>query len=229
MSSGLYIEHKKDYHIGRWLFLLIFAFMIATAGWFGYKWFTTGDVPPLVPMPAAALADPSVDESKVTLAAINEYTVPADHPRYISIPALNVEKARVQTVGLTKNNTLDTPKNISDTAWYNKSALPGSGYGSVLIDGHNGGISHDGVFAKLNTLKKDDQIIIERGDGKKITYSIVENQTESLQDANTTGMKRLMTPFTSGQEGLGLITCAGNWVPRDKVFDKRVLIRAVAL
>jgi LPXTG-site transpeptidase (sortase) family protein len=229
MSSGLYIQHKKDFHVGRWLFLAIFAVMLVTAGWFGYKWFTTGEEPPIVPLPAAALADPSVDESKVTQTAINSYTVPADHPRYISIPALSVDKARVQTVGLTKDNTLDTPKNISDTAWYNKSALPGSGYGSVLIDGHNGGISRDGVFAKLNTLKKGDEITIERGDGKKITYSVVENKTESLQDANTTGMKRLMTPYTSGQEGLGLITCAGNWVPRDKVFDKRVLIRAVAL
>ena len=202
--------------------------MLSVAGWYGYKWFTTGEEPPVVPLPAAALADPSVDETKVTTADIESYTVPATHPRYISIPALGVMQARVQTVGITKNNTLDTPKNISDTAWYNKSAIPGSGYGAVLIDGHNGGISRDGVFANLNTLKSGDEITIERGDGKKIRYSVVENRTESLQDANTTGMKRLMTPYNSTQEGLGLITCAGNWIPRDKVFDKRVLVRAVA-
>ena len=36
-----------------------------------------------------------------------------------------------------------------------------------------------------------------------------------------------MTPYDGTKEGLGLITCAGNWVPRDKVFDKRILVRAV--
>jgi hypothetical protein len=41
-------------------------------------------------------------------------------------------------------------------------------------------------------------------------------------------MKRLLTPFEPAKEGLGIITDAGNWVPRDKVFDKRILVRAVA-
>lgn len=211
----------------RWLMLIVTAALLVSLGWFGYKWFTTGEKPPLVPLPAAALADASVDETPVTLADINSHKVPATHPRYISIPSLNVQKARVLPVGLTKQNTLDTPKNIADTAWYTKSATPGQGYGAVLIDGHNGGISRDGVFAKLEKLRKNDEIIIERGDGKIVRYRVMENKLETLKEANTTGMKRLMTPYDTGKEGLGLITCAGNWVPRDKVFDKRIMIRAV--
>lgn len=226
--SGLYIQYKRDYHTKLWLSLILLTGLLAASGWYGYKWFTTGEKPLVVPLPATVLADASVDETPITLRDVNSYTVPATHPRYISIPALNVSNARVQSVGLTKNNTLDTPRNIADTAWYNKSALPGQGYGAVLINGHNGGVNRDGVFAKLDKLRKGDQIIIERGDGKKITYNVVENETESLKEANTTGMKRLMTPFDTSKEGLGLITCAGNWVPRDKVFDKRILIRAVA-
>ena len=69
--------------------------------------------------------------------------------------------------------------------------------------------------------------MIERGDGKQIVYKVTENKTESLKDTNATGMQRLMTPYDGTKEGLGLITCAGNWVPRDKVFDKRILVRAV--
>lgn len=230
MSSGLYIKQKRNYvAIGfKWLASLAVVGAIVTAGFTLYNWFNTGEKPAYLPLPASALADPSIDESPVDLAAINSYKVPATHPRYISIPSLGIVNARVQSVGLTKNNMLDTPKNISDTAWYNKSALPGQGYGQVVIDGHNGGISRDGVFAKLDRLKKDDEIIVERGDGKKITYVVTENQTELLKDVNATGMKRLMTPYSTGQEGLGLITCAGNWIPREKVFDKRVIVRAVA-
>lgn len=228
MASGLYLERKRDFHIKYWLIGLAVVAMLGTVGWFLLQWYTTGDKPAFLPLPASALADPTVDETPVTKSDIDNYHVDAHHPRYISIPALNIDKARVQTVGLTKYNTLDTPRNISDTAWYNQSAYPGQGYGAVLIDGHNGGISRNGVFAKLSSLKKDDEITIERGDGKKFHYFVVENKTESLKDANTTGMQRLLTPFDTDKEGLGLITCAGNWVPRDKVFDKRILIRAVA-
>jgi LPXTG-site transpeptidase (sortase) family protein len=226
--AGLHIQQKKEVKPLRWIVLALLAALLVVAGYYGYQWFITGEKPPVVPLPASALADPSIDESPVTQTMIDNYTVPATHPRYISIPALNVVNARVQSVGLTKNNTLDTPKNISDTAWYNKSATPGQGYGSVVIDGHNGGISRDGVFAGLDKLKKGDEIVIERGDGEKITYTVVENKTESLKDANTTGMKRLMMPFDKSKEGLGLITCAGKWVPRDKVFDQRILVRAIA-
>lgn len=227
MSSGLYLEKKKERKWIRNAVLGTLAFLIVVSIYYGYQWFTNGDQPPLIPLPAAALADPTIDESPVRQSDIDSYKVPANHPRYISIPALNIKNARVQTVGLTSNNTLDTPKNISDTAWYTKSALPGQGYGAVVIDGHNGGVTRDGVFAGLNTLKDDDEIIIERGDGKEVVYKVVENRTMSLQQANTTGMKDLLTPYDTSKEGLGLITCAGKWIPRDKVFDKRVLIRAV--
>lgn len=225
--AGLYIERKREFHIGRWLLVFVFTALLLSTAWYGYKWFTTGEKPPIVPLPASALADSSVDEKPVSQEEIENYTVPENHPRYISIPALGIMKARVQSVGLTNTRAIDTPKNISDTGWFKESALPGQGYGTVVIDGHNGGVTRDGVFAGLDKLKDGDEIVIERGDGKKFTYVVVENMTESLEDVNKTGMKRLMTPYDPDKEGLGLITCAGNWVPRDKIFDKRILVRAV--
>lgn len=224
--SGLYLERKEGLKRRHWLMIASIPLIIAI-GWFGYSWFTTGEKPPLVPVPAAALADTSVDETPLTQQQIDNYKVDADKPRYITIPALGVEKARVQSVGLNEAKQIDTPANISDTAWYDESALPGQGFGVVVINGHNGGITRNGVFAGLDRLKLDDEIIIERGDGKKLTYKVVENRTETLEEANKTGLKRLMEPYDTSKEGLGLITCAGNWIPRDKVFDKRVLLRAV--
>lgn len=226
--AGLYITSKRRIPLGRLLIVAGVTLLIVAVCYYAYLWYTTGSKPPLIPLPASAYADSSIDETPVTRADIDSYTVPATHPRYISIPVLGIDKARVKVVGLTENNTLDTPKNISDAAWYDKSAFPGQGYGAVIIDAHNGGITRDGVFAKLGDLKIGDKITIERGDGKKVTYSVVENKTESLQDANTTGMQRLFQPYDTSREGLGLITCAGVWVPRDRVFDKRILVRAVA-
>lgn len=228
MASGLYLGQKRDFHIVRWLILLGVVLLLVAIGYYAYQWYTTGSRPPLVPLPASAYADPTVNETPITKKQIDEYTVPATHPRYISIPALGISKVRVVVVGLLQNNELDTPLHIDDTGWYNKGAFPGQGYGVVLIDGHNGGTSRDGVFVNLDKLKDGDKITIERGDGKKITYSVVENRTMSLKEANKTGMNRLLQPYESDKEGLGLITCAGNWVPRDRVFDKRIMVRAVA-
>lgn len=227
--AGLYIERRSSGAIVGWTASVVVVALLCITGWYAYQWFITGDKPPLVPLPASALADTSVDESPVSDQMIDSYTVLATHPRYISIPALNVDKARVQVVGLTKNNVLDTPRNLSDTAWYDKSATPGQGYGQVVIDGHNGGVSRNGIFVNLDKLAIGDLIMIERGDGKQITYKVVENKTESLKDTNATGMQRLLAPYDNSKEGLGLITCAGNWVPRDRVFDKRILVRAVAV
>lgn len=208
--------------------LLVFAVFLATAGYFGLQWYTKGEVPPIIPLPAQAKADPSIDESEITPEQVDSHSVPADNPRYLSIPSLGIEKARVVTVGLTADNILDTPKNINDTAWFDKSATPGSGRGAVVIDGHNGGMTKNGVFVKLSDLRQGDEIIIERGDGKKISYLVETNETMSLEKANTTGMQNMMKSIDPTKEGLSLITCAGNWVPRDKIFDKRVMVRAVA-
>jgi LPXTG-site transpeptidase (sortase) family protein len=228
MTPGLRIESENQRHFGRWIVLIAFATLLAIGSYYGFLWYTKGDQPPLVPLPAHATADPSIDESDITPQQLDAYTVDADKPRYLSIPSLGIDKVRVVSVGLTKTNMLDTPKNINDTAWFDKSAKPGSGTGAVVIDGHNGGITKDGVFAKLSDVTKGDEIIIERGDGEKITYTVEINETMSLQQANTTGMKNMMVSTDLSKEGLSLITCAGNWVPRDKVFDKRVMVRATA-
>lgn len=223
--AGLEIKQQKEFHLWRWFFALIVIAILIAAGWFGYRWYTTGEEPP-IPIPVAS-ADPSIDETEVSKAQIAEYTVPATHPRYISIPKLGISKVRVQKVGLTANNLIDVPKNIHDTAWFDKSVTPGSGYGAVLIDGHNGGVTKDGVFAKLGTLENGDTITVERGDGKKFTYEVRENKSMTLDEANETGMKNMMKSFEEGEEGLSLITCDGNWVPRIQQFDRRIMLRAV--
>jgi hypothetical protein len=125
---------------------------LALSGWLTYRYFTTGELPSALSV-RALQADPSVDETPVTKQQIDQHTVAADEPRYVSIPSLGVSNTRVFSVGVTENNQLGTPKNISDTAWYNKSAKPGQGFGAILIDGHNGGITRNGVFAELGKLQ----------------------------------------------------------------------------
>jgi sortase (surface protein transpeptidase) len=176
-------------------------------------------------MPVSA-ADTSVDESVVTDKQVQDYKVGASEPRYIEITKLGIAQTRVTKVGLTANKMLDVPRNINDTGWYAKSATPGSGVGAVLIDGHNGGVTRSDAFAKLETLQKGDQISIERGDGKTFTYEVYDVRDMSLAQAVNGGMKEMMYSVDPSKEGLSLITSSGKWVPKDKQFDHRIMVRA---
>lgn len=221
---ALFIKRKTGLPLGRIFLIFGLITLVGAGGWFGFRWYTTGEEPPLV---SVAAADPRVSEADVSTADIASYTVADKNPRYISIPKLDVVKARVQKVGITANNELDMPKNIHDAAWYERSMKPGSGYGAVLIDGHASGVSKDGVFAKLKILEEGDHITVERGDGKEFTYSVVENKSMPLEEVLKTGMKKMMQSAESGSEGLSLITTDGKWIPRYQQFDHRIMLRAV--
>jgi len=217
--------NKRRFPWIRACIIVILLALLGLVGWYGYRWYMFGDPLP-VSLPVAATADPRVDESMVSTQAIKEHTVAPGDPRYLAIPSLGISKARVFGVGVDKNGALEAPKNLSDIAWYAKSSTPGSG-GVILLDGHNGGITRDGVFAKLGTLKKGDILEVERGDGKTFRYEVRENQSMPLEEANSTGMKMMMQSAEAGEEALNVITCDGKWVPRYSQFDRRIMLRAV--
>jgi LPXTG-site transpeptidase (sortase) family protein len=221
---SLEVDYKKERHPGRWVALFVFILVLAASGWYGYKWYTTGALPP-VPLPIA-VANTKIDESSVSSALVKDHTVDPMHPRYINIPSLNPEDTRVYPVGLDSNNLLEAPNNIHDAGWYRQSGVPGDG-GVVLIQAHNVGVTKKGAFSGLNSLNKGDTIMIERGDGEVFTYSVVENQRMTIEEVNATGMAMMGVSAENGKEALNLITFDGVWVPRLGMFDHRIMLRAV--
>lgn len=225
MQSGLHIRRKRALPIIAWLFWAGFFFISGATAWYGYRFYVAGELPP-VPIPVAT-ARTDVDETPVTPEKKAEYTVPPTHPKLLSIAALNITDARVLNVGIKSNGEVDTPMNIHDIGWYNKSAMPGDGKGAVLLDGHNGGPTKGGVFEHLPKLREGAEIVMERGDGKKITYIVKENKTISLEDLNNGGMNQAVAPLQGDAQGLTLISCVGRWIPAQQTYDQRVVVRAV--
>jgi len=179
------------------------------------------------------VASHEVDETEVTQEKKDDYQVPSpSFPRYLSIPSLKISNARVVQIGTIKNTgQLDSPKSIYDAGWYTKSGLPGAGKGAVLIDGHNGGPTKGGIFENLGRLSKGSEIIIERGDGQRITYQVADNREMSVEDinneSNPLGMKTMLNSMDPKKEGLNMITCVGDWDYSKNTFNKRVMLRAV--
>ena len=179
------------------------------------------------------VASHEVDETEVTQEKKDDYQVSnPSFPRYLSIPSLKISNARVVQIGTIKDTgQLDSPKSIYDAGWYTKSGLPGAGKGAVLIDGHNGGPTKGGIFENLGSLSKGSEIIIERGDGQRITYQVADNREMSVEDinneSNPLGMKTMLNSMDPKKEGLNMITCVGDWDYSKNTFNKRVMLRAV--
>ncbi len=226
MATGLEIAKQSETHVLRWGALLLCIGLVAVIGWFAYRYYTTGQQPP-IPI-ALATPNQNVDESEVSLRDTQNHSVEPTQPRYISIPSLSINKARVMQVGVAPTGELDTPPNIHDVGWYKESATPGSMAGALLLDGHNGGPTKGGVFERLGDLSEGDIISIERGDGEVFLYEVVENEVLTLDDLNNGGMKRMSESVDDTDEGLNIISCTGNWIPAQNTFDQRVTIRAVA-
>ncbi len=171
----------------------------------------------------------STEEELVEIAPtsdeIREYIVGPQRPRYLSIAKLNIKNARIIPMGVNAKGELKTPNNIFDVGWYEASYAPGEG-GTMVIDGHNGGPHVHGVFKDLPDLQVGDIIKIERGDGKIFNYSVVENKSVLLIDADAYMSVAMRSP-EKGKESVTLISCTGEWSQVQGTYLSRQFTRAV--
>ena len=169
--------------------------------------------------------DEELIEVEPTEAEVREYTVAPDRPRYLTIGKLGIGKTRILPMGVNASGELATPNNIFDVGWYEASGKPGQG-GTMIIDGHNGGPHVLGVFKNLPSLADGDIIEIERGDGVIYKYSVVENNTVALSDADAYMAVAAQSPDPD-KESVTLITCTGEWSQQRKTYLSRQFVRAV--
>ncbi len=140
-------------------------------------------------------------EVPVTNDDLNKYQVDASAPRFLEIPRLEV-KARVKKQSIT-NHTMLMPENIYDVSWYAGSGRPGE-KSNILISGVAKGLTNPGVFANLDSLEENDEIILETGRGDKYTYKVAEIliiDKNDIKDKISLAQKKI-----DGKETLALIT-----------------------
>lgn len=145
-------------------------------------------------------------------------TNPLQHPARLIIPKLRID-ADVQNVGVNADGNMGVPSNFADVGWYKYGAVPG-GPGSAVMAGHvDNGLGLSGVFKHLNELEEGDEIIVERHDGKRLTF-VVTGKRAYPYDAVPTEI--VFNP--TGSERLNLITCEGAWVKSAKTYDQRLVV-----
>ena len=209
-------------------FLLIILFVVGiVCVFFGIQYFLVSPTSPFDSEPLYE-ARTDLDNIKPTDIEVETYMVAPDKPRYMIINKISVYGARVVEVGMDgQENRLGDPANVHDVGWFNQSAkpgAPGSKQTAGLYDGHNTGAYSRGVFYRLSELASGDTIIIERGDGKRLTYEVRESSLVKLEEVD---MAKMMETAVEGVEGLNIISCGGEWDRTAGTYTHRVLIRAV--
>lgn len=169
---------------------------------------------------------PEVDETEPTEEEVAEYTVAPDRPRYLSIPSIGLQKARILPMGLTQEGALDTPNNAYDAGWYTNSGKPGQG-GTLVIDGHNGGSSIVAIFNYLPDVPIGGSVFIERGDGVIFEYEVAENKSVLLSESDAYMSTTAMISPDPEKESVTIITCTGEWSPSMQTYLSRQFLRAV--
>lgn len=167
---------------------------------------------------------PRIDETPLPPNVIDTYKVAPNLPRIIRIDSINVT-ARVLRLGVTADNSVDTPKNSNDAGWYEGSAKPGEA-GAMIVNGHYSGLTQPGVFHKLEKLKAGALITIEKGDGTVLKFAV--KKVEKMP-ANKVPMDQLLVSPDPKAQSLNLITCSGTFDAKNETYDQRVVVQAVAV
>lgn len=172
---------------------------------------------------AADAPNSEYSEEKPTEAAVRNYAVAPDLPKYVQIDEISVF-SRVLRVGVNaKNGEIGVPGNIFDTAWYDGSAKPGEA-GAVFIDGHVSGPTQDGVFKRLDRVKQGTKIAVTTGNNVRYTYTVAAVEQ---YDAHAIDMNRILGAYTAQKHGLVLMTCNGPFDKANQTFTKRLVVFAV--
>lgn len=170
---------------------------------------------------SASASNAAPSTFKPTENDFDNYKVAPSLPRYIYIPSINV-KAVVRPLGLVNTNQIDAPTSVFDVGWFNQSSKPGKD-GAMVVDGHVSSKSTKGIFYNIKSLEPGQPIVIEKGDGTRVTYSV---SGQRLYDAANVDMAAVLSPINPNKPGLNLITCAGSVVNGTNEFNKRIVVFA---
>lgn len=141
-------------------------------------------------------------------------------PVRLVIPSIGVD-AEVQYVGLAESGTgeMGVPSNFTDVGWYKEGVRPGMRGSAVMVGHYNGKKTPRAVFYDLDTLHVGDEVVIMSAERVEDIFQVVKVETYEY-DAPTTDV----FISTDGKKRLNLITCGGEWLPDEKLYNKRTVV-----
>ena len=139
-------------------------------------------------------------------------------PMRLTIPALGVQ-AKIEYVGVDKDNNMDIPKDPFNVAWFKLGTVPGKP-GNSVMDGHLDwyGVK-EAVFFSLDKLQPGDRAYVRDDKGRDRAFVVTANTTCQY---NKCPLVDIYGPTSLTR--LNLITCAGVFNKATQNYDKRNIV-----
>ena len=130
--------------------------------------------------------------------------LPESEPVAVSIPKIGVQSTLVD-LRLRKNGAMEVPKDPADAGWFSRGPTPGA-LGPAVIAGHVTWNGVPAVFHRLGTMRRGDQVTVNREDGKTAVFTV----TRVAQFSKSRFPSRAVYGAID-HAGLRLITCGGSY------------------
>jgi sortase family protein len=140
-------------------------------------------------------------------------------PVKISIPRIGAS-SRLVELGLERDGTMEVPEDFDRAGWFTEGPQPGQ-VGPAVIAGHVDSKSGPAVFYRLRELRKGDQIMVERADGRTLRF-VVERRDQFPKDSFPTEAIFGPVPWPA----LRLITCGGSFDHSKRSYRDNIIVSA---
>lgn len=142
-------------------------------------------------------------------------------PVSITIPSINAQSSLIR-LGVNPDKTMQVPdvKTPEQAGWFAFSSKPGAP-GPAVIAGHVDGNRKPGIFYHLDTLKPGADVIIERSDGTRLTYTVTRVHHADKDEFPTEEVYGQVP-----ESELRLITCGGDWEGGQTGYADNIIVHA---
>lgn len=130
--------------------------------------------------------------------------LPESEPMAVSIPRIGIRSTLVD-LGFDKDGAMEVPQDPAEAGWFSPGPAPGA-LGPAVIAGHVTWEGARGVFYRLGTLRRGDEVTVTREDGKTAVFTVTRVARFSKS--------RFPSRAVYGRidhAGLRLITCGGTY------------------
>lgn len=140
----------------------------------------------------------------------------------LELPSLHLS-AGIVPVDVGTDGSLDVPDDPAVLGWWRSGGLPGSGRGSVVIDGHvDSAARGPGTFFRLRELQPGDPVVVESAMGSVRRYRVTGRRQFPKAELAANAV------FSQDvEERLVLITCGGRFDRVQRSYDDNVVIFAL--
>ena len=149
-------------------------------------------------------ARPSGQTQQAAQPAASAPAPPTSSGMRVRIPAIGVD-ARVVSLGLNSDSTLQVPSTASAAGWWSGGTRPGR-VGPAVIVGHVNWDGQAGVFGRLNQLRRGAPVVVTEANGAVDRYVVTGSAVAPKSRFPT---QRVYGPLRYA--GLRLITCTGSF------------------